>query len=154
MWSNAERVPAVPIVLAAAGVVLLIVAFMTAMRSTADELVGGPYYFVTAEIVSGAPVPIMPMDEVAEAGARERTTYGIAMYDQRGRLASYEMVKDGKRVWLSRLSYSSAGPLESEVYEGPSGAIVLWKYDRMGRFVDSTMIKASEAASIRAAQTQ
>ena len=55
---------------------------------------------------------------------------------------------------MSRLSYSSAGTLENEIYEGPNGGIVVWKYDLAGHFIDSTMIKAPEASSVRAAQTQ
>jgi hypothetical protein len=115
------------------------------MNVEAEILTGGPYFYETAEIVSGGPVPIVPRGKVSEAEAKKRKIYGVATYDGNGRLASYEAIKEGRRFWMSKLAYSAAGRLESETYTGPNGSIVLWKYDADGRFVDSKMIKGPDA---------
>lgn len=112
--------------------------------SPQDVPTAGPHYFETAEIASGGRFPIIPKGELSEADARKRKVYGIATFDDAGKLLTYEAVKDGRRYWHSKLAYTTAGVLESETYTGPKGAVVLWRYDPNGWFVDSKMIKGPD----------
>jgi len=142
MSSSVERLAYMPGVWGAMGVVLLVLVVATKIGSQADPLLGGPHYFGTAEITSARRIPIIPKGRLSGIEAKRRKDYGIAFFDASGRLASYEAVKNGRRVWISKLSYSASGPLESETYEGPKGGIVLWKYASDGRFIDRQMLKA------------
>ena|SRR5258706_10045348 len=138
-WS-VERGPGLLLV---AAVIFLVMAVVAATGgSRPDALTGGPHYFETAEVASGGRIPIIPKGRITESDARARQVYGVATFDSRGRLASYETVKDGQRVWMSKLSYSGNGTLRDETYEGPSGGVILWQYDNDGRFVGSKMVKA------------
>lgn len=103
---------------------------------------GGPFYFQKVEMKTTSDIPIMPMNPVSEKEALKLALYGIAYYDEQGRLVSFTVMKEGKIDWLSEYYYNG-GHVEKEKHFSQEKGEVNYKYyyDSTGALVKREKVK-------------
>jgi antitoxin component YwqK of YwqJK toxin-antitoxin module len=86
-------------------------------------------------MISTHPYPIKPIQEISKTEAEKLSAYGIAHYDEQGRIVSYAKYLDGHEDWLCNYFYNSGSVFEHEEcrakdgtsikrYFGPDGSLL------------------------------
>jgi len=96
---------------------------------------GGPYYFESFEAKQQADFPIRPVRLISKEKASQLKAYGVAYYDNKGRIIVYSKMLEGKIDWSSKYFYNLEGYLEKEEYLKPEGITVYRYYDKKGNFL-------------------
>ena len=84
---------------------------------------GGPFYSLEAEANSAHPSPIKPVHEVGKTEAEKHDAYGVAYYDQQGRIISYSKHLSGHEDSFCRYFYDDKSVFEHEECRDSSGTI-------------------------------
>ena len=83
---------------------------------------GGPFYSLGVEIISS--IPLRPIHDVSKSEADKHDTYGVAYYDQRGRIISYSKPLSGKEESFCRYYYDDKSVFEREECRNSSGTTI------------------------------
>jgi len=116
-------------------IILLFFLGMGACVGNGEVRTGGPYYFERVEMKFQSDSPLRPVRPISEEVAKTMRAYGIAYYNEQGRITSYIKMLDGETDWSSTFFYSSLGYLEKEEYLGPDKKIIEKYYDKNGQLV-------------------
>lgn len=108
-------------------VLFFLVWLLSCQASEKQKRTGGPYYFQSVEMKTSSDIPLMPTNSVSAEEAKKLKLYGMAYYDQQGRLVSFTVMKEGKIDWSSEYFYSG-GHIEKERYFSEKDGKANFKY--------------------------
>jgi hypothetical protein len=75
---------------------------------------GGPFYSLDAAINPAHPSPVKPVHDVSKSEAEKHDTYGVAYYDQQGRIISYSKHSGDHEESFCRYFYDDKSVFEHE----------------------------------------